>query len=108
VLIRFDPLLDGLSAARPQFAPQRYGLVTACDGGLLEVSGLPVPVGALCRVAQGSTPLAADRSQRDLAHAERRRAAVEARLLAQARLLTRQRQTPALGARRAAGTGLEE
>ena len=34
-------------------APRRYGLVTACDGGLLEVSGLSVPVGALCRVAHG-------------------------------------------------------
>jgi hypothetical protein len=33
--------------------PRRYGLVAACDGGLLEVSGLSVPVGALCRVAHG-------------------------------------------------------
>lgn len=34
--------------------PHRYGVVMACDGGLLEVSGLSVPVGALCRIAQGN------------------------------------------------------
>lgn len=31
--------------------PRRFGTVTACDGGLLEVSGLSVPVGAMCRLA---------------------------------------------------------
>jgi len=49
----FDPVLDELAAAQPDFTPHRYGLVAACDGGLIEVSGLSVPVGALCRVAQG-------------------------------------------------------
>ena len=55
----FDPLLDELGAAQPDFTPHRYGLVAACDGGLIEVSGLSVPVGALCRVAHGrGEPLA--------------------------------------------------
>ncbi len=34
--------------------PARYGLVSACDGGLIEVSGLSVPVGSLCNVAYGT------------------------------------------------------
>lgn len=46
-------LLDSLAAAQPDFMPHRYGLVVACDGGLVEVSGLSVPVGALCRIAHG-------------------------------------------------------
>jgi len=53
MLTLFDLLLDELSAAQPDFTPHRYGLVAACDGGLIEVSGLSVPVGALCRVAHG-------------------------------------------------------
>ncbi|MDE2595622.1 MAG: FliI/YscN family ATPase [Sphingomonadales bacterium] len=41
--------------------PRRYGLVAACDGGLLEVSGLSVPVGALCHVSHGrGEPLSAE------------------------------------------------
>ena len=50
----FEPLLGNLETARIDLAPARYGLVTACDGGLLEVSGLSIPVGALCRVAHGT------------------------------------------------------
>ncbi|MFM6931411.1 MAG: FliI/YscN family ATPase [Novosphingobium sp.] len=46
-------LLDGMHAAQPDFTPHRYGLVAACDGGLLEITGLSVPVGALCRVSHG-------------------------------------------------------
>ena len=42
-----------MAAGRITLAPRRYGLVAACDGGLLEVSGLSVPVGALCRVSHG-------------------------------------------------------
>lgn len=30
--------------------PVRIGRVVTCDGGLIEVSGLPVPVGTLCRI----------------------------------------------------------
>ena len=57
----FDPLLGDLAAATIDLSPGRYGLLTACDGGLLEVSGLPAPVGALCKVAHGSgAPLTAE------------------------------------------------
>ncbi len=55
----FDPILEDMGAAQPDFTPHRYGLVAACDGGLIEVSGLSVPVGALCRVTHGrGEPLA--------------------------------------------------
>lgn len=49
----FDPILTDLAAEPLAIGPRRYGLVVACDGGLLEVSGLSVPVGAICRVAHG-------------------------------------------------------
>ncbi len=49
----FDPILTDLSAEPISLSPRRYGLVAACDGGLLEVSGLSVPVGSICRVAHG-------------------------------------------------------
>ncbi|MBC2665952.1 FliI/YscN family ATPase [Novosphingobium flavum] len=59
MLTRIAPLLGELALAQPDFTPHRYGLVAACDGGLIEVSGLSVPVGALCRVAHGrGEPLA--------------------------------------------------
>lgn len=31
-------------------SPQRVGRLTSCDGGLLEVSGLPAPIGDLCEI----------------------------------------------------------
>jgi flagellum-specific ATP synthase len=46
-------ILADFAAAPLDLAPRRFGTVTACDGGLLEVSGLSVPVGAMCRVAGG-------------------------------------------------------
>lgn len=49
----FSPILADLAAEPLDLAPERYGLVTACDNGLLEASGLSVPVGSLCRIAQG-------------------------------------------------------
>ena len=49
----FDPILSELASEPLSLSPRRYGLVAACDGGLLEVSGLSVPVGAICRVAHG-------------------------------------------------------
>ena len=59
VLNLFDPILEDMGAAQPDFTPHRYGMVAACDGGLIEVSGLSVPVGALCRVTHGrGEPLA--------------------------------------------------
>ena len=54
------PLLARCEDAQPDFAPRRYGLVTACDGGLLEVSGLSLPIGAQCRIAHGSGSLLAE------------------------------------------------
>lgn len=54
------PLLDRMSGAQADFVPARYGLLTACDGGLLEVSGLSVPIGTQCRIAQGPGSLLAE------------------------------------------------
>lgn len=53
MLSLFDPILDDLASEPVALEPRRYGLVKACDGGLLEVSGLSVPVGSLARVSQG-------------------------------------------------------
>jgi flagellum-specific ATP synthase len=53
MLSLLPPLLDDLAEARIDLSPGRYGLLNACDGGLLEVSGLSAPVGALCKVAHG-------------------------------------------------------
>ncbi|MFX8385608.1 hypothetical protein ABTL78_19525, partial [Acinetobacter baumannii] len=53
-------LLDRMARADPDFTPRRYGMVSACDGGLLEVSGLSVPIGAQCRIAHGAGSLAAE------------------------------------------------
>ena len=55
----------------------------------------------------GQARTVADRKQSELAQAERRRAAVEERALGEARAATTRRVTPAIGARRAIGTGLE-
>jgi hypothetical protein len=49
----------------------------------------------------------ADRKQQELALAERRRAAAQDRAKLEALMLDRQRQSPALGSRRAVGTVLE-
>lgn len=49
----FEPILNDLAAEPVSLTPRRYGLVSACDGGLLEVSGLSVPVGSICRVSHG-------------------------------------------------------
>ncbi|GGB93393.1 flagellum-specific ATP synthase [Novosphingobium endophyticum] len=49
----WNPILADLADEPVDLSPRRFGLVTACDGGLLEVSGLSVPVGAMCRVGHG-------------------------------------------------------
>jgi flagellum-specific ATP synthase len=54
VLSLLAPILADLATSPLALAPRRYGLVSACDGGLLEISGLSVPVGALCRVSHGT------------------------------------------------------
>ncbi|MFM5917226.1 MAG: FliI/YscN family ATPase [Novosphingobium sp.] len=57
----FEPHFAGLASAQIDLSPGRYGLLTACDGGLLEVSGLSAPVGALCQVEHGpNNPLTAE------------------------------------------------
>ena len=53
----FDPILAELAETPVSLAPRRYGLVVACDGGLLEVSGLSIPVGSICRVMQGTSEM---------------------------------------------------
>ncbi|WP_068077958.1 FliI/YscN family ATPase [Novosphingobium lentum] len=64
MLTALDAQLDGLARRRIDLAPRRYGLLTACDGGLLEVSGLSVPIGAQCRIghpgADGRAALGAE------------------------------------------------
>lgn len=49
----FEPMLTDMMAEPIDLMPRRFGLVVACDGGMLEVSGLSIPVGAMCRVAHG-------------------------------------------------------
>lgn len=49
----WDSILTDMADESVDIAPRRFGRVVACDGGLLEVSGLSVPVGAMCRIAQG-------------------------------------------------------
>ncbi|WP_027442516.1 FliI/YscN family ATPase [Erythrobacter cryptus] len=44
--------LARMRAARPDFGPVLMGRVVACDGGLIEVEGLPLPVGSLGAIAQ--------------------------------------------------------
>ena len=48
-------IFDALPTGAVDLVPRRYGVVASCDGGLLEVSGLSVPVGSLCRIARGSS-----------------------------------------------------
>ncbi|MEY4720720.1 MAG: synthase, partial [Pseudomonadota bacterium] len=36
----FDPILADMAAEPLALSPRRYGQVAACDGGLIEVSGL--------------------------------------------------------------------
>jgi flagellum-specific ATP synthase len=45
--------LARMRAARPEAGPVRMGRVVACDGGLIEVAGLPLPVGSLGVIENG-------------------------------------------------------
>ncbi|MGB5779815.1 FliI/YscN family ATPase [Allopontixanthobacter sediminis] len=42
--------LADLRTVHGPLAPRRYGRICSCDGGLIQVSGLPVPIGSLCRI----------------------------------------------------------
>ncbi len=53
MISRFETVVANLPADPLDLGFRRYGLVSACDGGLLEVSGLSAPVGALCHVQHG-------------------------------------------------------
>ncbi|MEL0211358.1 MAG: FliI/YscN family ATPase, partial [Novosphingobium sp.] len=55
-----DRALDSLALCEPDFTPARYGLLAACDGGMLEVSGLSVRIGTQCRIAHGAGSLTAE------------------------------------------------
>lgn len=48
-----EDTLAGCVAAAPAFQPSRYGLVVACEGGLLEVSGLHLPIGGMATISHG-------------------------------------------------------
>lgn len=49
-----DSTLTAVETAPLDLAPRRFGRVVACDGGLIEVSGLSVPIGSICTIAQGA------------------------------------------------------
>ena len=49
-----DRTLATVETASLDLAPRRFGRVVACDGGLIEVSGLGVPIGTICTIAQGA------------------------------------------------------
>lgn len=54
-------LLDSLAVSSPvATGPVSFGLVTACDNGLVEASGLSVPVGCQCRIEQLNHGIAAE------------------------------------------------
>ena len=52
--VTLDDFIADLAQIEVDLAPNRYGLVVACDSGLLEVTGLSVPIGTLCRIAHGN------------------------------------------------------
>ena len=58
-LRRMQTLIDetfaSVASASLDIAPRRFGRVVACDGGLIEVSGLGVPIGTICTIAQGAS-----------------------------------------------------
>lgn len=45
--------LEHLASRKLDTAPQRFGRVMVCDAGLIEVSGLATPIGALARIDDG-------------------------------------------------------
>ena len=50
-----DRTLAAVGTSPLDLSPRRFGRVVACDGGLIEVSGLGVPIGTLCSIAQGAS-----------------------------------------------------
>lgn len=103
--------LRSLSARTRQLAEDYAGRRNAADGAALHqigrfVSGLQ----ALSQTTEGDARRAhaiADAKQRQLAEAERRRAAIEERAALQERMIAKQATAPVLAARRSSGTKLE-
>lgn len=54
MLSQLDRVLDQIPHQPIDLAPRRFGLVKTCDGTMVEVSGLAVPVGSLCSIAHGA------------------------------------------------------
>jgi len=54
MLALIEDALAGCVAAAPNFERKRFGIVVAGAGGLLEVSGLHLPIGALAWISYGS------------------------------------------------------
>lgn len=48
-----DRTLANIGSTSLDLAARRFGRVVACDGGLIEVSGLGVPIGTICSITQG-------------------------------------------------------
>lgn len=46
-------MLGELAGAPVDLSPRRFGRISACDGGLVEISGLAMPIGGLCRIDDG-------------------------------------------------------
>lgn len=103
--------LRALSDRTRQMASDYASRREMADGASLHqvgrfVSGLQT----LTRTTDGDALRAqsiADAKQRQLAEAERRRAAIEERALLQERMIAKAGQIPALGSRRGSGTDLE-
>lgn len=53
MLRQFDAMLGELAGAPVDLSPRRFGRISACDGGLIEISGLAMPIGGLCRIDDG-------------------------------------------------------
>jgi flagellum-specific ATP synthase len=50
MLAEIELELHRMASCAPDIGPVQTGRVVSCDGGLVEVSGLPVPIGTLCRI----------------------------------------------------------
>ena len=99
-------------AERTRTMAAGYGeAASPADGaGLAQRGRFVAGLHTIARQTEGDAGRAqaiADAKMRLLAESERRRAAVDDRARIQARQMTRTEQMPALGTRRASGTGLE-
>lgn len=103
--------LEALASRTATMIDDYRGRTVLCDGYELRQQGqFLAGISGISSAALGDAAQAratADRKQQELAQAERRRAAVEDRATLEAQALNRQRQSPALGSRRAVGTVLE-